>query len=126
MPSRGSASIRGLNRARASIRAVADQRRRSATLARRAIWSVSAANDLTTRVPLTFSSTTMATSAIRPWVTHERGNTWSRSRWPRMYTKGIVDTVTRASGTWMLSMNPSAMKKLTTDSPARGPKARSS
>ena len=79
MPRRGRASITGLNRARASIRAVAAHRSRSAALARRAIWSNSAANDLTTRVPLTFSSTTMATSAIRPCVTHDKGKTRSRN-----------------------------------------------
>ena len=82
MPRRGRASITGLNRARASMRAVADQRRRSAARARRAIWAGSAANDLTTRVPLTFSSTTMATSAMRPWVTQDNGKTRSRSFCP--------------------------------------------
>jgi len=92
----------------------------------RAIWSDSAANDFTTRVPLMFSSTTMATSAIRPWVTHERGKTWSLSLCPSTYTNGIVDTVTSARGTWMLSMNPKAIRKLIAERPASGPKARSS
>ena len=80
MPRRGIASIAGLNRARASPRAVADQRSRPAARDRAAIWSASAANDLTIRVPLMFSSTTIATSAIRPWVTHDSGKTWSRIR----------------------------------------------
>ena len=123
MPRRGRASMSGLKRARASTRAVAAQRSRSAARANRAIWSYSAANDFTTRVPFTFSSTTMATSAIRPWVTHERGNTRSRNCWPSRNTSGMVDTVTRVRGTWMLSMNPRAIRKLATDSPARGPKA---
>ena len=126
MPSLGSASISGLNRALASMRAVADQRSLSATLARRAIWSDSAANDFTTRVPFMFSSTTMATSAIRPCVTHERGKTWSLSFCPRTYTNGMVDTVSRARGTWMPSMKPNAIRKLTAERPASGPKARRS
>ena len=38
----------------------------------------------------------------------------------------MVDTVTRASGTWMLNMKARAMVKLAMDRAARGPKARSS
>ncbi len=39
-------------------------------------WRSSAANDFTTRTPLMFSSTTVATSARRAWMSHDTGNIW--------------------------------------------------
>ena len=38
----------------------------------------------------------------------------------------MVETATRVSGTWMVSMNPTASTKLSIDSPANGPNASSS
>ena len=68
----------------------------------------------------------MATSAMRPCVIHDSGNTRSRIRWPSTNTSGMVATASRVSGTWMLSMNPTASTKLSIESPASGPKASSS
>ena len=45
-----------------------------ASVQRAAAGASSAANDLTTRTPLMFSSTTVATSASRAWMSHDTGN----------------------------------------------------
>ncbi len=74
MPSLGRFSITGAQCARASIWRTDAHRSRSAALASRATWRGSAAKDFTTRAPVTFSSTMVATSAWRAWTIHETGN----------------------------------------------------
>jgi len=61
-------------------------------------------NDLTTRTPLMFSSTIVATSASRDWIIQETGNIVLRIRTLSTNTNGIVDIATRARGTLMVSM----------------------
>ncbi len=68
--------------ARASAWETLAHRNPSAARARPVIWRSSAAKDLTTRTPLTFSSTMVATSAWRAAMTHESGKTRFRSRAP--------------------------------------------
>ena len=63
--------------------AVAAQRSRCADLESTRICCFSAANDFTTLVPLMFSSTIPATSAIRACVIHDSGNTVRRKRIPK-------------------------------------------
>src|SRR5579863_6839986 len=74
------------------------------------LWSCSssAANDLTTRTPLMFSSTMVATSASRDWINHDTGNIDLRILTPTTTTAGIVAIATRANGTLMDNMNPKA------------------
>ena len=54
--------------------------------------SGSAANDFTTRTPWMFSSTTVATSARRAWISHDTGNIRLRILSPAMKTNGIVES----------------------------------
>ena len=75
VPSRGSDSMIGFQRDRLLAISTLVHWMRCADRPSRAIWRFSAANDFTTRVPLTFSSTMVAKSAMRAWVTHDNGNT---------------------------------------------------
>ena len=52
-----------------------------------------------------FSSTTVATSARRDWISHDTGNICFRIRTPTMKTNGIVDIATNASGTLIDSIS---------------------
>ena len=71
-----------------------------------------------------FSSTMVAMSATRPWVIQLRGNTRLVSARPKKKTPGSVEIATRVSGTWMLSMNPTASTKLNTEVAISGANAR--
>ena len=51
-----------------------------------------------------FSSTIVATSASRDWISHETGNIVLRIRTLSTNTNGIVDIATNASGTLIDSM----------------------
>ena len=64
----------------------------------------SAANDFTTRTPFTFSSTMVATSARRAWISHEMGNIDFRICTPVRYTSGMVAMATKARATSIESM----------------------
>ena len=70
--------MRGAKRARASMVATLAHWSRRAVPASCSIWRCSAAKDLTTRTPLTFSSTMVASSAWRAWLIHDRGKMRSR------------------------------------------------
>src|ERR1700730_9722116 len=72
-------------------------------------WLGSAAKDFTTRIPLAFSSTIVATSARRDCTTHEIGNMSARIRTPDQNTKGMVDMATKDSGTLIRTMKMNAM-----------------
>jgi hypothetical protein len=90
------------------------------------IWRSSAACDMTTRMPLMFSSTIVATSAVRACTTHDSGKTRLRSAMPAKYTPGIVDSATSVSSTWMRNMNANAMRNVSADMSTSGPNASSS
>ncbi len=51
-----------------------------------------------------FSSTIVATSASRDWISHETGKICLRIRTLEKYTSGVVDIATNASGTLIESM----------------------
>ena len=51
-----------------------------------------------------FSSTIVATSARRDWISHETGNRLLRMRTPMKNTNGMVHIATNASGTLIVSM----------------------
>ncbi len=51
-----------------------------------------------------FSSTIVATSARRDWISHETGNRLWRIRRPIRNTNGSVHIATKASGTLIVSM----------------------
>ena len=74
----------GLDDHRARLIAVSidAQRSRCAAFANSVICARSCANDCTTRTPWMFSSTTVAISAMRACTTHDKGNTFWRSRRP--------------------------------------------
>jgi hypothetical protein len=55
-----------------------------------------------------FSSTTVATSARRDWISHDTGNICFRMRTPTIHTNGIVDIVTNARGTLIDSISAKA------------------
>ena len=67
-PRRGRFSMTGAMRARTSTCCTAAHRSRRAARASSAIWRRSAAKPFTTRTPLMFSSTIVATSAMRAWT----------------------------------------------------------
>ena len=64
----------GVHRARRSASFTYPHRTFSAALARDRSCCCSAAKDFTTRTPLMFSSTMVATSASRAWMIHDTGN----------------------------------------------------
>ena len=97
-PNRGSASMMGAWRARASAVAVPAQRSRRADRASRSTWACSWAKVRTTWAPWMFSSTIMATSAIRACVTQVRGKTLFRSRRPTYRTSGSGAIATSVRG----------------------------
>ena len=97
-PNRGSASMRGAWRARASAVAVPAQRSRCADPASRSTWACSWAKVRTTWAPWMFSSTIMATSAIRACVTQVSGKTLFRSRRPTYRTSGNGAIATSVRG----------------------------
>ena len=51
-----------------------------------------------------FSSTIVATSASRAWISQETGNMLRRMRTPMTNTSGSVAIATNASGTLIVSM----------------------
>jgi hypothetical protein len=71
-----------------------------------------------------FSSTVVATSAVRACTIHEIGNIRSRMRTPTRYTNGSGSRATTASGTCTASMRPKANRKLTTCSTISGANVR--
>ena len=80
----------GPYRARASACTIDAHRSRCAALASLVTSRSSAAKLFTTRTPCTFSSTMVATSAIRACTIHDSGNIWSRSRTPATNMNGSV------------------------------------
>ena len=96
---------------------------RRAARASLAISARSAAKDFTTRVPFTFSSTTEATSALRPWMIHDSGRNLFRKRFPTSVPIGSVASATNVSGTWIASISPKARKNVRTAMPSMGAKA---
>ena len=87
----------GAWRALASAVAVPGQRSRRADRASDFTWLCSWAKVLTIWAPWMFSSTIVARSAIRAWVTQLRGNTRSRSRMPTYSTSGRGAMATRVN-----------------------------
>ncbi len=100
------------------------QRSRRAARSKRLICASSAANDFTTRIPVTSSSTMVAMSAVRASITHEIGNSRFRMRAPTMYSGGSISIVTSVSLTSMLSIRISAAMKLNPATASMGPKPR--
>ncbi len=74
----------GDHRARMSASLTLAHSARIAAAVRCCSWPSSAANDFTTRTPLMFSSTTVATSARRDWMSHDTGNICLRILTPTM------------------------------------------
>ena len=89
----------GANRARISACSTFAHSARLALPVSSFSCSGSAANDFTTRTPWMFSSTTVATSARRAWISHDTGNIRLRILSPAMKTNGIVESATNASVT---------------------------
>ena len=125
-PNRGSASMIGAWRARASAVAVPAQRSRRAERASSSTWACSWAKVRTTWAPWMFSSTIMATSAMRAWVTQLRGKTLSRSRTPTYSTSGSGAMATRVRGSDSTSIAANPMASSASCMATRGPKAKSS
>ena len=73
-----------------------------------------------------FSSTTVASSAMRACTTHDRGNTFCRSLSPDQYTPGMVDNATRVSPAWIDIMYAKASTNVRPDINTSGPNASSS
>ncbi len=71
------------------------QRSRRAARSNRLSWLFSAANDFTTRVPVTFSSTIVAMSAVRAIIINAIGNSFLRMLKPVKNTKGSVISADR-------------------------------
>ena len=104
--------MRGAYRAWLSTWSSAAHRSRRAARSNRLSWLFSAANDLTTRVPVTFSSTIVAMSAVRAIITHAMGKSFLRMFMPVNSTKGNVTQVTSVSTGSISNMSASAARKL--------------
>ena len=83
----------------------------------------SAANDFTTRVPVTFSSTIVAMSAVRAIMSHAIGNSFFRMLSPVMNTNGSVTRVISVSTMSICNINASAARNVRSEIPIIGPNA---
>ena len=116
----------GAWRARASAVAVPAQRSRRAARASSPIWACSWAKVRTTWAPWMFSSTIMATSAIRAWVTQVSGKTRLRILRPTYSTSGSGAMATRVSGSDRTSMAATPNTSSASCMATSGPNANSS
>ena len=98
------------------------QRSRRAARSNRLSWLFSAANDFTTRVPVTFSSTIVAMSAVRAIIMNAIGNSFLRMLKPVKNTNGSVITLIAVSTGSICTISASAATKLSADTAIIGPK----